>query len=395
MIRKIVTIMCMSALLLTMAPALAVDNGPDPLNWAELTAWASSLEALAAGEELLNDPAEPEFLTEDGYLYSYDFGNLYFSEPAPSETRVLKGAVIYDEDITGPRETHTDQPARELLAAYYTENEDLEGTREEALIYLADGMPEGFWWGRVQRDGQRLTAVQYTVHERCGDGTYTDAGVVYTLQENTVVAVRVFGLDERVETEELEVERALLAPLLMQSSYRQVPASPVGAENTPFDEDDLTVLDLDFLSCTPEIACAVLGMPEADEEMPGEEGQTLRVLSFTGCTLVFARKTDGQWQLTLLTLEDEDLEGPRAIRVGDSVTMVLQRFRFGEGELQESGTEVLYGTPGEGQWGEAEYGEDASVTLRYGLTLSDGRTVVLRADFETLLLREINLYLNP
>ena len=122
MIRKIVTIMCVSALLLTMAPALAVDNGPDPLNWAELTAWASSLEALAAGEELLNDPAEPEFLTEDGYLYSYDFGNLYFSEPAPSETRVLKGAVIF----------LSVKPYGERMAAMHQQMLDEKKMREEA-----------------------------------------------------------------------------------------------------------------------------------------------------------------------------------------------------------------------------------------------------------------------
>ena len=96
------------------------------------------------------------------------------------------------------------------------------------------------------------------------------------------------------------------------------------------------------------------------------------------------------FRLAVFTIDGEDLEGPRALRVGDSLNMAMQRFRSGEGEL-DGLYEVLYGTVGEGSWGDADYGDDASVTLRYGLTLDDGRDVLLMVLFEMYTLTEINI----
>ena len=95
-------------------------------------------------------------------------------------------------------------------------------------------------------------------------------------------------------------------------------------------------------------------------------------------------------------VRDEDLERfPVVLRVGaadaeDGHAALLAEIRFGEGEL-DGLYEVLYGTVGQGSWGDADYGDDASVTLRYGLTLEDGREVMLMALFEMYTLTEINI----
>ncbi len=371
--------------------ALAVDNGADPLTWAEVVSWAGELELLAREQEPLNDPHAEEAYSEDGYAFVYDFGTLYYDRPELTEDSVLRGAVVLGEETPGPRGTNTLMMASQLLDAFYTENEALVGTRESAILYLSGSLPEGVWFGRVLRDGQWLDTVQYTAHEQREDGLYTDGGLVYTLQGNSVVAIRVYGLDSAMTQEEVEAEMLALQPELTAASYAMVPSSPNGAENPMFAEDDLLVLGMDLRTCTPETAILALGEPEADEELPDENGARMRVMSFNGCTLVFLQEAmAGAPRLAVLTIDREDLEGPRAMRVGDSLNMVLQRFRSGEGELNGL-TEVLYGTPGEGSWGDAVYEADASAAVRYGLTLADGRKVVLAGYFEMLTLTEINI----
>ncbi len=393
MTRRLLSLLCAALMIFASATALAVDNGADPLTRAELLAWAAKVEETAAGELLLNDPTAEESLTEDGYAYVYEFGTLYYSDAPKKEDSRLLGLVIYDENLPGPRDTNTMTTAVELLNSFYTENESLLGSRESALIYLTESMPEGVWWAMVQRDGQRIEAVQYTAHERLADDLYSDCGLVFTLQQNSVVAIRAFGLDSAADAAAVAEEMKALGSGADTTDYAMVPSDPNGS-CPPFGEEDLGFMGIDFLTCTPEQAASVLGEPEADELVEDEEGAVMRVQSYDGCTLVFRTGDPGETPvLTMMTIDGEELEGPRALRFGDSVSAVLARFRSGEGELDETMTEVLYGSEEAGAWGLAEYGDDASATVRYGLTLEDGRKVVLMASFEQLYLTEINLYL--
>ena len=102
------------------------------------------------------------------------------------------------------------------------------------------------------------------------------------------------------------------------------------------------------------------------------------------------QKANGR--IYMLCITADGLEGPRAVRCGDTFSSVYNRFRNGEGAYQEDGTEVLYGVEGEGSFGHASYGSDASATLRYGFTAKDGRKVVLHLNFSVMALTEIMLY---
>ncbi len=371
-------------------PALAADVGADPLTYEELMTWVDSLEALASREEPMNDPADPESLTEDGYAFVYDFGILYYNQVEANEDRTLLSAVLYDEEVPGPRNTNTLTGAQELLDAFYLENPQLDGTPEEAMVYMTGSLPDGVWWGQVRRDGQWLESVQYTAHERTPAGLYTDAGIVFTLQQNTVVAIRAYGIDKLITAEDVQAELSLLTPKLYEGGYVRVPTSAEGASPV-FEEADLQLGWLNLADATPEQALAALGEAEADEEIQQDDGSVLRVMSFEGATLVFTSEAPGgRPVLTLMTLDGGNLEGPRSLRIGDSLTMAMQRFRFGEGE-SDGETERLYGTPGEGSWGEAEYHDDASAVLRYAAPLKDGRTAQLVVSFEMLELSEVNV----
>ena len=84
--RKFICLL-LSALLLCawVIPAMGADNGADPLTWAEVVAWARSLEMQGRAAKPLNDPHDEAALSEDGYAYVYDFGTLYFDSPELTE----------------------------------------------------------------------------------------------------------------------------------------------------------------------------------------------------------------------------------------------------------------------------------------------------------------------
>ena len=388
--RTITALLLVLALLAAAVPGFAADSGADPLTWAELEYWADGLVQMSEGMEPLNDPQAEDARTEDGYAFMYEFGTLYFSTPVRDEDAALTGAVIYDDEIPGPRGTNTLTTLPELLNAFYNENPTLEGNYAEALLYFGGDRTDGLRIGALQRDGQRVSTVSYEVYEPLEDGGFTAGGLLYTLQQNTVVAIRVWGLNavagpEDLEARELDAERMAVA-----SGYDLVPYSEDGSSLEVFGADDLSFEDIDFLTCTPESAVEVLGEPDFDDRL--EDGNGLRVLGWQECELVFAPGADGRETLRSFTILDDTLEGPRALRIGDSMTMAMQRFRFGEGEL-EGNTETLYGTLGRDAWGVAEYGEDASAVVRYGFTLADGRQAVLMLTFEMLELMDITVYL--
>ncbi len=367
-------------------PALAADNGADPLTLRELQAWLEDLRTLASEGELYSDPHDPLYQSEDGYAFAYDFGTLYYDSPDLTPESRLLAAVVYDAEAAGPRGTNTLMTLDELLASFYTENETLAGTRTQALIYWGQNLPESSRWGMANRDGQWVDTVQYAVHERLEDGTYTDTGLLFTLQQNTVVAIRAYGLCQTMTEAEVRAEESELQALAEASDYAMVPTSADGSALTPFAADDLRFLGIDFLTCTPEEAEAALGSPDADDIQSG-----MRVMSWTDCELVFLPDARGDWQLTMATVTGAVAEGPRAVRVGDTVAMVTRRFRF-DTAVPEGSTLRLYGTEGEGSWGVAEYGDDASAVLRYGVTLEDGSQAVLMLSFEMLELQEITVY---
>ncbi len=387
MFRKLLALGTALMMICAAMPAMAADSGADPLNLDELREWAQSLIALADESELLNDPAnEPD--AEDGYAYIYDFGTLYFTHPVRDEGCELTGAVVYDDAVPGPRGTDTLYTLNELLAAFYNENETLDGSHGDALLYLGGSAGEGARWGALQRDGQWVDTVQYAVCEPLENGLYSDAGLVYTLQQNTVVAIRAYGLNAETSADGVEAAIAQAASIGRLTGYAMVPVSDDGASLPVFNTDDLAFAGITFTDCTPEDAAAEFGEPVFDDTL--EDGDSeLRVLGFDDCELVF-RVRDGRTELLSFTITGPSLEGPRALRVGDSLRQAVQRFRFGEGALEGS-VETLYGEPGGEAWATVEYGEDASATVRYALTLPDGRPVVLMVTFEMLELTEITV----
>ena len=391
--KRLICLAIMLVMMLFALPSLAEDNGAGALTWEELETWAASYKARALESQPLNDPTEEAAFSEDGYAFIYEFAMLYMDRSEMTEDAVIRSIVVTDPEEVAPRGTRVDYLASEVMNAYYNENPALDGDSSFAALYLADTMPDEALWGWVQRDGQRLMTIQYAVHEQLATGGegYTDAGLIYTIQDNLVAAIRAYGLDARVSENDVRDTLAEVQQVAATTGYAQVPTSYVGTDLEAFNRDDLIFAGVDFLALTPEEAEDVFGAAREDHWME-DEGAYLRTMEFASCSMTFMYDAKKQNPvLEVLTIDMDGMEGPRAVRIGDTFSSVLCRFRYGEGEF-DGFTEALYGQMDAAPYGMAEYGDDASATLYYAMKADNGRTIQLYMPFEQMFLSEITLY---
>lgn len=384
----------LTALLLAVLPicALAEESEADTLLLSEVTEWAERYKERALSCEPLNDPKAS--LTEDGYAFIYDFATLYADKAVMKEDTVISAVVVTSPEEEGPRGVKVDDTLTVATAAFYNENDLLLGSRDSALLYLIDLLPESLQWAEIQRDGQRVQTIQYAVHDQQstgGDG-YTDAGLILTMQDGTVSAIRVYGLDSRISFDEVYEVRSRMRAAAMADDYQQVPFSYDGASLAKFSGEDLVFSGMEFTTLTPAYAAMMLGEPLSDAWVQDGE-TTIRTMTFADCELTFLEGADGKAEIYMFLLTSGGVEGPRAVRVGDTFSEVFNRFRNGEGAFDGVSREVLYGSEESGEFGMAEYGSDASVNLRYGLVLEEGERVVLHMTFTEMVLSEVMLYM--
>lgn len=395
MMKKCVALLMALFMALQILPAVA-ESSADALDYEELMTWVQGFKdrALAAGEPL-NDPNDEAYHTEDGYTFVYDFATLYMDRPEMTEDSVVQALVVTSSEEEGPRGTRVDYLSSEILSAFYDENEQLLGDSSFAALYLSDTMPAGALWGWVQRDGQRLKTIQYAVHEQLssgGDG-YTDCGLLYTLSDNLVAAIRAYGLNTTISADEVLNNLDAVQEVCEETSYAQVPTSVDGTTLGKFDRDDLLFSGLDFLSTTPEEAMQLLGQPLEDQWMEDDDGSYLRTMDFAQCSLLYTYDSQKQNpSLEMLTIDEDGLEGPRCVRVGDTLSSVISRFYNGDGEFDGESREILYGDGETAPYGLAEYGTDADAGLWYAVQVEDGRTVVLSISFEQMYVSDVTLY---
>lgn len=382
-------------MMLAILPAAAEESDAEILTLQDLWQWADDYQTLALASQPLNDPTAAGSYTEDGYAFVYEFATLYMDRPEMTADSDLRALVVYTDEQEGPRGVGVDDPAQLVLSAYYTENPDLVGNRNEAVLYAIDMMPECAYVGTIHRDGQRIQVIDYAVYELAatgGDG-YTNAGISYTLQDNNVTAIRLYGLHDRISAEDVSAILAQAQELAREASYSQVPTSYVGSELEPFDSEDVIFSGLDFAALTPEEAISVLGNPSDDVWLEDGDGY-MRKLEFAACEMTFfydAARENGR--VMNMTIHADTLEGPRSVRVGDTVASVINRFRNGEGSFDGS-VEALYGSEESGSFGVADYRADGSILLRYGTVTENGASVVMYLFFDHMYLQEILLMAN-
>lgn len=371
-------------------PAAAEEPG-QPVTAAELAALLETVRAQALASGPLNDPAGENARSEDGTLFQYEVARIY------AEGTVLDGetpvnALVF-EDSEGPvfRGTGVDTLLTDLLAAFPLDNGELAGTRQEAVLYLRDTADGGFVYGRILRDGQRVTAAEYG--EILPEGElFRRAAATYTLTNGLVTSIRIDGLNpagtDLMDTSRAREIYADLTDLAAHEEYRMVKSSRDGLDLTPFNEDDLVFSGFSYLALTPS---SLPGTPES-VLIDNDDGTWLLRCDGDGYEAVFLCDEHGETSGILsLSLLDDETEGPRCVRLGDLFSDVFCRFRSGENEMGDDMTELLYGTEGTAPYGFASY-DPGDMSLRYLTGTSGGIQVELLLRFENNLLAEIILH---
>ncbi len=377
----------------TQEEALSEDAGADVLTLSELRETAAYFQTLAMASEPLNDPAASQ--TEDGYVFEYAFGTLFADSPVMAiDTQVLS-IVLKNADEQGPRGIQVGDDLSILMQANYSENPSLTGSSESAVLYVVNLLPDSLYWGEVKRDGQRVQTVEYAAYERGetdGDG-YSNTGVIFTMEDNLVSAIRIYGLTELIEEPEVTAVLNNLLTSAFYDDYTQVATSADGASLTMFDGNDLLFAGLDFMSLTPDDAAAVLGEPLEDVWMENDSEGYVRTLTYAACDISFLYDMQKENpQVYMLLIAEDGMEGPRASRIGDTLTEVYNRFYHDELDIEENDRKWLYGDEEGGVYGLIDYAADCDV-MRFGLVLADGTAVALRLEFVDNVLDEIVLYI--
>ena len=388
MLKRLFSVLLTLFLLIQVLPVLAADDGADPLEYADLSSLINVVMNYAKTQEPIHVPENESDITEDGYAFQYTFGTLYMNHPTMDEDAALLSFVINSE-ITACHDTYIGQPVRDLLDSFYTENEQLSGDYEHAVLYVFDNLPEYATWAWVSRDGQRITSVQYSVHDQLEDGSYSDIGLMYNIESDTVDRIRLYGASTGISLEDVQATLALVERSARDRSYSAVETSYDGLTLTPFGESDLVFSGIDFLHTTPEQAEKLLGKPIEDTTMEDSDGTQMRRMDFGVCEIFFRYSADRRnVSIASVTISSDTFEGPRSLRLGDDFSSVLTRFRFGEGEFADN-REVLYGDLSSGNYGLSEYGDDASAVLRYHTVAQDGTQVLLMGVFDEMKLSEL------
>ncbi|MBR1584803.1 MAG: hypothetical protein IJ662_04625 [Clostridia bacterium] len=303
---------------------------------------------------------------------------LLIADEELSETSAVLGATLNEmqEDLRG---IHLGESLADVLSVYPNDNPDLYGTRYDAALYVNDERPEATV-GYILRDGQRVSEVTHLIFT-WEDDRVIRSGVTYTFDQDMVSGIEIFGLDAAVEESAALEEIGNVAIMQENTEYSAYPVSVYGGDLTAFDESDLTFGGLDFLQLTPESAAAVLGQPQVDDWMEDSTGEYLRTQEWEAVSIVFLYNGQRKFQqVDSLTVYDDVIEGPRAVRIDDTMDSVMNRFLHGQNTQLENGI-ALYGDGVTAPYGVLAYAE-VTATVTYALTTQVGSTVIWQLTFQ-------------
>ena len=384
-------ILCLltAVMLCLILPAAAEENAKE-VTAAELDELLERVRTQALGEELLNDPTGEDAESEDGTFFLYEAAGFY-AEGTEMTADTPVNALVFDcEEENVLRGTGVASRVEDVLAAFPLDNADLAGTREEAILYLRE-TEAGFAYGRMLRDGQWVSTVEYG--EVISDGEMScRTAVTYSFENGAVTAIRVSGLNpaggELMDAAQAEEFYNELIQLAGCEDYQAVKTSRNGLELTALGAEELIVDGVPYVSMKP---ADLPGTPET-EIIDNEDGTWLLRCDGDGYEAVFRCGEHGEEaEILSFTILDDGIEGPRSVRIGDIFSDDFNRFRNGENEMGEDMTELLYGTEGTAPYGVAFY-DFSAMTLRYVTDTPEGLQVELLLKYDNYFLTEIILH---
>ncbi|MGI6654561.1 MAG: hypothetical protein ACOX55_10680 [Christensenellales bacterium] len=368
-------------LMLALPVAFAGQPQPAPLTMEELNAWTAQLLEQALTDKLTVAQTAAGFEAQgEGYT-------LYLSHNDLSADSVLLGALLAGNTehspVTGLRETYVGQDVQQVLAAYPNDNPHLAGTEDAAVLYISGSLPTPVATGVVRRAGQTILVVEHELYYLTDSGV-DRAGVQYTVDNGGIVAIRYYAAAEAQPLADAEAALKALADLQERNDYFAFDT----ANPDPLQAEDLVMAGLHFAGLTMDTASAVLGQPTHEETVKDTEGQIITA-QWDGVEIAFVKGEQGEYahRMTLTGVH----EGPRGIRTGESLAVVLSRLPY-DGDEVPVATTMLYG---DAQQQVPPYGslfvQGDSAQAYYALDMGDGVTALMTLIFAAGTLAELTI----
>ena len=373
------------ALMMLFACAALAEGAPETeespaLSYEELQIYLAKLAAAALADKDLGVIAGA-----DGPATAvFSGGVLYLPGESLTEDTAPLGVVLGREQAD-PRGLMIGDDIFSLLSVYPNDNPDLYGSYYDAALYMSGENPE-VAVGYLLRDGQQITGVIHEVFSWQGDAVIR-CRVKYELNENYITAISVEGMDDRLSQEEALAAIADVAAVQENTEYFMYPVDESGAL-APFAREDLTLRTanlnaMDFLDMTAETAADTLGAADRDEwtrDETGDQPRSMRQMDWEGVSLLLVYTEDRNTLLeNVITVTSQALEGPRGVRVGDTLYSVINRFHHEFQQVDEQLT-MLYGDGQQAPYGALTY-TAGGAEVQYALTLEDGKTVTWHMSF--------------
>lgn len=373
-------------LLLPAALAETAYEESAPLSYEELQIYLSALpaEALKAGEIAMEKGESGETIAHTA------LGDMTIADEELSESTAVLAASLFPE-YACPRGLMIGDTLEMLLATYPNDNETLDGTYYDAALYITGEKPETIV-GYLLRDGQRVTKVVHAVYHWQEEGVVR-CGVEYTLDQGVITGIRIFGMDDLLDEATALEGIADCAELQEMSGYFAYPTSEIGLDLPAFEREDLVLAGQDLMDLTVESAVEAFGATPVDEWLEDSTGEYRRLRQWDGLTLIFAYDSQKAFlRLDSVIINGESLEGPRGVRVGDTMLSVINRFLHNDGGSTENGI-LLYGDGENAPFGVVAYSENTA-TVTYTQVLEE-KSVIWQMTFDnqTGLMQEMRFLL--
>ena len=386
--KRLISLALAAVLVLLCLPGMAA---AEPLTRDELNAWREQLL-----KDSLADNRYAADAAEDGrYTLTFDWYTLLTdTERLSSATRILGVTfdLVPDDEGVTPADIRGIRPGdslEKLLAAWPNENESLAGTREEAVLCQSGSLPGQASAGVVKRSGQRVDAVVYTLYQMTTDGVSLSK-ITYELTGGYVDTITVAFDDEMLTLADAQAELEAILDLQATTEFSAFVTSSEALE-APFNADDLMFSGIDFLSVSPDQLIALLG-DEYGEEWADDGDSQIRVMEWHALTAAFVYGADGTYQtIDNLSMDEDLLIGPRGLTVGDTLDVVLGRFRY-EASAADGMHTVLYGTEADADHAVMASQYPGQAELHY-VTTADGQQVEMILYVNEGVLKSITLQL--
>lgn len=283
----------------------------------------------------------------------------------------------------------------QVLAAYPNDNPSLTGTYYDAALFISGEKPE-VSMGYLLREGQRVSRVAYHVLSWQPDGVAVSS-VSYELKDGYVTSIRIGSADEILEEEAALESIREITEMQEVSEYFAYARSETGEDLAPFTREDLGLIKdghvkMDFLDMTAEAAVDAFGPAPVDEWTEDSDGSRLRLLQWDGVSLLLKYDAEKRFvSVDSLTVNDDVLDGPRGVRIGDTLDSVIYRFRHGEVFVADD-TVALYGDGQETPYGMLAYTPE-SAELSYAFALDESSAVIWHMTFVAGTLQTMSLLL--